>query len=512
METCVDDLMARMRTLQTEITARGLGFKPKAIYVCKTNMNDDGSKDDAGAMFENRNAPPIKIWRHLVEEQKVDPKTIAIYANLSFVEGNKPDQINLFSKGESDFEDFSAGDYQHIIFNLALQEGWDDPACYLAYIDKSMGSSIQVEQIIGRVLRQPKAEHYDNPLLNSAHFFLRVDKKTVFEETITAVKEKLQNEGAPIEIVGNFGSFGGGAEDLLPKDDISVEICHIHANAEEACERIADMIATFPTFVEGGVDAVGQAHSAKEFIDLMKLESEPGQTKWTATGHTNPVRLRWFVESALRIRSKGAKAVTDLQNKKFDVRVQVHSNAHKAADKLAMEIAGAYYDLTDLVYESLRPFVFGAIRVQKNAISFNHALYERYSGMNKFELTFAQALDETALTWHRNPSNGGFHIPLLTDGDTASFFPDFIVWKGGKIFCLDTKGSHLLTDAVARKLFDIQEDGKTKVQVRFITEGKQTELRGKIIKGGYTVWKIKNGSPAAIHFDDLQKAIKECVK
>jgi hypothetical protein len=25
--------------------------------------------------------------------------------------------------------DFMAGNYQHIIFNLSLQEGWDDPAC-----------------------------------------------------------------------------------------------------------------------------------------------------------------------------------------------------------------------------------------------------------------------------------------------------------------------------------------------------------------------------------------------
>ena len=102
--------------------------------------------------------------------------------------------MNLFSKGENDFDEFRNGDYKHIIFNLSLQEGWDDPACYLAYIDKSMGSSIQVEQIIGRVLRQYGATHYDNPLLNSAHFFLRVDKQSVFTETIQKVKTKLQSE------------------------------------------------------------------------------------------------------------------------------------------------------------------------------------------------------------------------------------------------------------------------------------------------------------------------------
>jgi type III restriction enzyme len=512
METSLDDLTARMNILEDEIAARGLGFKPKAIYVCKTNIADDGDKDDPGKPFEQRNAPPIRIWRYLVEEKKVDPKTIAIYANLSFVEGSKPDAVNLFSKGDNDFDDFTSGDYQHIIFNLALQEGWDDPACYLAYIDKSMGSSIQVEQIIGRVLRQPGARHYENPLLNSAHFFLRVDKRTVFEEAISAVKAKLQNEGAPIEIVGNFGGKSGGAEDIWPKADIDVELCHVNANAEAACERIADLVAEFPTFVEGSVDTVGQAHSATELVDLKSLDNDGGQTEWIVTGNTNPVRLRWFVNTALRSRSSRALAVTDLKHKKFDTRAQVQSNANKLADKLAAQIVDAYYEHADLIYESFHPFKFGAMRVPKNAIPFSNGIYERYSGFNKLELAFAQELDGTGLTWHRNPSNGGFHIPLLTDGDTASFYPDFIVWKNGKIFCLDTKGSHLLTDAVARKLFDIQEDGRTKIQVRFITEGKQTELRGKIIKGGYTVWKMKAGNPSATHFDDLDKAIKDCVK
>jgi len=65
----------------------------------------------------------------------------------------------------------------------------------------------------------------------------------------------------------------------------------------------------------------------------------------------------------------------------------------------------------------------------------------------------------------------------------------------------------LLSDAVARKLFDIKENGKTKVQVRCITEGKQSELRGKVIKGGYTVWKMKGGSPTPIHIKTLDKAV-----
>ena len=512
MEKCLDDLMTRLDILNNEITNRGLVIKPKAIYVCKTNIADDGEKDDHTKPFEHRKAPPIRIWRYLVEEKGVLPEDIAIYANLTFIDGNKPNEVNLFSKGENDFDDFHHGNFHHIIFNLSLQEGWDDPACYLAYIDKSMGSSIQVEQIIGRVLRQYNAKHYDNPLLNSAHFFLRVDNQSVFSEAISGVKAKLKAEGAPIEIIENFGGGNTGADDLHPKEDIQVNLHHIFVDSDAARECIAEIINDFPTFTEGSIDTVGQAHTTTQVVELIEPGKDGATIEWKAEGHTNPVRLRWLINSTVRTRSSRALAVIDLKDTKFDVSVQVQSTANKHAEKLAREVVEAFYCQSDLVYENLKPFQFGTIRVPKSGFSFANGLYERYAGFNKFELIFANALDKVGNTWHRNPSSGGFHIPLLSEGDTASFFPDFIAWKSNLVYCLDTKGGHLLTDAVARKLFDIQDHGKTKVLVRFITEGKQTELRGKTTKGGYTVWKMKSGSPTPIHMDDLDKAVKECLR
>lgn len=512
MERSLDDLIARLQVVDGEITSRGLGFKPKAIYVCKTNMADDGEKDDASKPFQLRKAPPIRIWRYLVEQKGIPPEEIAIYANLTFVDGNKPDAVNLFSQGENDFDEFHSGDFQHIIFNLSLQEGWDDPACYLAYIDKSMGSSIQVEQIIGRVLRQYGAEHYENPLLNSAHFFLRVDNERVFAEAIEKVKTKLQSEGAPIEITHNFGGAAARVEDLQPKDDATVELHHIFVDSEPARERIVEIIEEFPTFAEGDVNTLGQAHTTTQVVDLEKLSKEATAAEWTSYGHTNPVRLRWLINTAIRARSARALAIVDLKDAKFDVRVQVQSKADKMTEKLAAEIVGAFYQLADLAYESTRPFQFGTLRTPTNGPAFSNGLYERYAGFNKFELAFAKALDAADEAWHRNSSSGGFFIPLLSEGDTASFYPDFIAWKKNRVFALDTKGGHLLSDAVARKLFDIKEDGKTRLQVRFITEGKQSELRGKVIKGGFTVWKMKAGSPAAIHLPTLDKAVVECLR
>lgn len=511
MERCLDDLHNRLELIEQEIDARALGFTPKAIYVCKTNITDDGDKDDHTKPFEHRNAPPIRIWRYLVEQKKVDPARIAIYADLKFSEGNKPEQVNLFSKGESDFDEFQTGDFQHIIFNLGLQEGWDDPACYLGYIDKSMGSQIKVEQIIGRVLRQYDAKHYDNPLLNSAHFFLRVDKKNVFTESIDAVRAKLQESGAAIEIVQTYGGGDGGSEDLAPKEDVSVVLHHVHADADDAVEAIAGLLAKFPNFKEGDSDTLGDAHRKTEVVEIGNLVKESRQ-EWMVSGHANRVRLRWLVGNAIRARSRAALAVVDLKAAKFDVRVEAGSNAAVYAESLARDIVSTYYQLTSLVYESEREFPFSTMRVPKKSQAFSNGLYERYAGLNKFEAPFAAALDKAGHTWHRNPSNGGFRIPLLSEGDSASFSPDFLVWKGKLVFCLDTKGSHLLTDAVARKLFDIQDEGTTKLVTRFISEGKQTAIGGKATKDGYTVWKMKGGSPTPIHVSNLDQAVRECLK
>ncbi|HEY3276301.1 MAG TPA: DEAD/DEAH box helicase family protein [Syntrophorhabdaceae bacterium] len=513
MEHCIDDLMKRLTTLNNEIVARSLGFKPKAIYVCKTNIADDGEKDDGRKPFAQRKAPPIRIWRYLVEQKRVLPKDIAIYADLRFVEGNKPEEVNLFSRGENDFDEFRSSDFQHIIFNLSLQEGWDDPACYLAYIDKSMGSSIQVEQVIGRVLRQYGVSHYENPLLNSAHFFLRVDNQRVFTDAIGSVKAKLLSEGAPIEITDNFSSSGNvTVEDLEPKTDVAIKLHRIFVDSTAAKKRIAEIEDEFPIFIEGDPNTIGEAHTASQVIDLIEPGRDRGTVKWKSEGQTNPVRLRWLATMAIRMRSLQALAAVDLQHPKFDVRVQVQSIADRLADAFGEKVVSAFYKFSELSYESAAPVRFGTIRVPKKAPVFKNGLYARYNGFNGLELAFAKALDVVGLVWHRNPSSGGFYIPLLSEGNTANFYPDFIVWKKSMIYCLDTKGGHLLSDAVARKLFDIKEGNKSKLQVRFISEGKQLELGGKATKGGYTVWKMKSGTPTPIPAIDLKSAVEESLK
>src|SRR2546421_12880985 len=62
---------------------------------------------------------------------------------------------------------------------------------YLAYIDKTIGSEVAVEQIIGRVLRQPFCKYYASEELNKAYFHIRIDENKVFEKIINELNEKL---------------------------------------------------------------------------------------------------------------------------------------------------------------------------------------------------------------------------------------------------------------------------------------------------------------------------------
>lgn len=515
MESCIDSLIERRTLIQKEIADRGLRIKPKAIYVCKTNIADDGLPDDPSKPFNQRQAPPIRIWRYLVESKCIAPASIAIYSDLKFSDGSKPDEVVHFSKGDDDFDRFHEGNFEHIIFNLSLQEGWDDPECYLAYIDKSMGSSTQVQQIIGRVLRQPHATHYNSEVLNAAHFFLRVDKKSVFTQALDLVKAKLDQEGAPIAISSSFttGNIPAAVE-VLPREDVSVHLHNIYVLKDEAKMVVDQLLSQFTTYTEGGIDAIGTAESASAVIKVNDKAGAAKELEWMDGGHTNPVRLRWLLSLAVRSCAPQASKIIVASDPKFDVRVQVRSNAEVAVKELAEKIGTAYYDHSELIYEDSDPFAFSPIRVVKDgAVNFNNSLYPQYGKMNAEEAAFARGLEAANVIWHRNPISGGWSIPLLTPGDTANFFPDFLAWKANKIFAIDTKGKHLLTDALLRKMFDISDGEKDRVHVRFVVKGKQDTLNGRTLtKEGYTIWRVKNNQTVAVYKDTMAKAVAECLK
>ncbi|WP_241569853.1 DEAD/DEAH box helicase family protein [Rosenbergiella collisarenosi] len=204
MQETISEMLSDLREAEAAARSQKLNFLPKAIYVCNTNIlaDDAGQTDDPKQPFVQRQAPPILIWRYLTEQCEVSPDDIAVYADLKTNRDFPlPTEFKLFSGGENDYEEFLAGNYRHIIFNQTLQEGWDDPSVYYAYVDKTMESSVQITQVIGRVLRQPNATHYESDSLNTAHFYVRVDRNDVFAQVVEDVRKGLGGDTQEVRIL-----------------------------------------------------------------------------------------------------------------------------------------------------------------------------------------------------------------------------------------------------------------------------------------------------------------------
>lgn len=81
---------------------------------------------------------------------------------------------------------------RYIITVNALKEGWDCPNAYILASLADKSSAVDVEQILGRVLRQPYVTKHQTPLLNLS-FVLSASSK--FQETLDNIVKALQESG-----------------------------------------------------------------------------------------------------------------------------------------------------------------------------------------------------------------------------------------------------------------------------------------------------------------------------
>jgi type III restriction enzyme len=513
MEIAIDEMIDNLKRVEKTAKARGLPFAPKAIYVSQTNVvSGKGNVDNVHTSFEQRQARPILIWRHLVEVHKIKPEKIAVYCNLKFdPKFPPPPGFNLFAGGDADYDNFVAGNFQHIIFNLTLQEGWDDPACYFAYIDKEMGSKEQVTQIVGRVLRQPEAKHYPDPALNTAHFYIRTDEKKVFEEVLSEIKKKIAAETPEISLTVFTGKKGASNKTTLPVKK-NQELPETSIDCKEAVEPIKKIIRGVQDFRKDEVNTVGKGGR----IQILQVVGKAGkeQEEWVEVEHSNRVTARWVFVREVQKTYSSALNLCDIEEVKFDALIEYNSPAAEHMREAANKVVNAYIENSLVIQNFANPIEVPDIAVDpSNITKFSYALHAGYSDLNKLEKEFAEALDKQKKVWFRNPSRGLFEVPLLSKGGSKNFNPDFLVWADKAIIAIDTKGDHLIVEDAGRKLFHINKIGKgPDVIIRLITRGKWDEKIQKTDSTGFTVWSLKNGKPHPLHAANVNDAVKHCLK
>lgn len=510
MEETVSTLLASWRETEREADAYEAGFRPKAIYVCDTNVVADtpNQTENPRTPFLQRQAPPILIWRYLTEQEGIDPATVAVYSNLKVdKEHPLPEEFVLFSGADSDYADFIEGDFQHIIFNLTLQEGWDDPAVYFAYIDKSMGSKAQITQIIGRVLRQPGATRYPSDLLNTAHFFVRVDRNDVFSQVIAEVENELGNEPGGIRIaVSAPGS--PSVESYLPRFDVQIPETGIESS--HALQRVQDLMSGFPNFRDDSKNTKGEG-SRRIVRQVVGASNGPKSNEWESFEQSSTASARWVFHREVQRQLASALGVVNLADPNLDAVVGIGSPAYLTVCKLAEDVVDTFVKNVRLTQRRANPYKVGALIARPDQVEeFKNSVHTGYAGLLPDEGRFARCLDDTGIVWARNPARSGYGIPLITPGPTTMFYPDFIFWTDDRVVCVDTKGAHLVQETARRKLLRVNYAGEgPRLDIRFVSTGRYNDDLELRDRDGHTSWSLADdGRFVANHYEELSDLIK----
>ncbi len=172
---------------------------------------------------------------------------------------------------------------RYIITVNALKEGWDCPFAYILASVADKSSAVDVEQVVGRVLRQPYVVAHQEPLLNMSYVFTASNR---FMETLDKVVKGLNRAGfsdrdyraidhsiadtTPVPASAHPGLFTEATIPVTVPVDIADEI-----NPGRIIERVIgeESDAPFTTEADGKTDKVldeltERANEAnKEFTD-----------------------------------------------------------------------------------------------------------------------------------------------------------------------------------------------------------------------------------------------------
>ena len=115
---------------------------------------------------------------------------------------------------------------RYIITVNALKEGWDCPFAYILSSIARRSSETEVEQIIGRILRQPGASKFNDNILNMSY---TITSSKVFHETLDEVSKGLQAVGFTkkdyrIAEGGNLDYYTTGDENTPGEENVPTSI------------------------------------------------------------------------------------------------------------------------------------------------------------------------------------------------------------------------------------------------------------------------------------------------
>ena len=395
---------------------------------------------------------------------------------------------------------------RYILTVNALAEGWDCSFAYVLISVANLGAKVAVEQIIGRVIRMPKAKRKSDEALNRSYVFASAPN---FQEAANRVVKGLEENGYsksdfvggveaekyedPLEAkkaikkdlrvpVMTFVKDKLSFEDLLGEDfELSKEnadfdfTIHYDLDGQATIDITEDdewlqgkQLALPFHYLEG-------EHSAVELVSWLD--------KKMRFSMISPEDKMKFIEKAVNVQIKKKRTLPELSVNRYlfaeRLAVIVSETLEKHARKVYAELL-TKKKLTVQAYDSYPEVIALKSPVQKE---FNKNLYKRIDAINGEERTFVERIDLGSLDniefWVRNREKvDPFYIQGWKRG---KFYPDFIaVTKKGNIVALEWKGGDRISNEDTAYKVEIANEwaklGKGKLHFFLVHNGNVDEV------------------------------------
>lgn len=453
-----------------------------------------------GCFIVNHTSRGVDIWEELTK-LGVPASKIAVHLNgarevIQDRRGASNGLIDTYSglkPGERSPESLASAGYTHIIWNLTLREGWDEPLAYVAYIDDRGRSTNDMVQKIGRFVRQPDAKPFDDADLNSAYFYFNISDDA-FTRLIADMQKEMETEG--YEVVPMSEGRSPPLSRMVPvrENRPLPSIAPWFGDKIQVLDDI--LIESVPLFADKALKAEGRMQT--RVFHMEALEEDVAERREVKSAENEAITPWEYLSARLaamdsRIMNDsgsifsstlkdhermtqpmqyGSEAMSTLHAALPHIRSRLNENFHlRGFGRHGIQTV-APFNLVSPNVESSSP----SIREKYKVRTFKHSLHAEYNGFNPFELEVANALDGLGKPWCRNPvGKTGFRIPIQEIGaDTSWFYPDFLVWLSeSELLALEPKGRHLLEGAVGHKLLDLGalKNVVPSVEVAFVLQG-----------------------------------------
>ncbi len=341
------------------------------------------------------------------------------------------------SRGLEEVEDLN--DVRFIIGDLMVERGWNCPEAYVLLSTKDSVSVSKGIQLLGRVIRLPKCQPFDErfSMFNAAYVY--ISGKHVIEESCRnftgdgVIELPPPREVAQVEkrtdiivppIIAYVDELDKDPEDrdLIP---ITEAICDVVDDIRQSCQKTA------PTVAAGSLKLI-EGSVSRSPVEVVEAEWNLEQTKKLLIDSLCRHLPRNFsnmvaVMFQIRMKPAGGLAGVSPHIKEMAIRIKESTAIRKIAETL------------DYVFHPYEWPPHKLVIVQPLPSQFKRSLYPKIQ-LNNEEREFAHFIDEFCEKYD-------FHWVRNETSDVKLFrghYPDFIVFSDNNYVFVEFKGEHLL--------------------------------------------------------------------